>query len=303
MSRIPPIRERFGETFPLAVRNHAADVAPPADLASVEAPRRAFMVSDLTTYARRLPFVRLPVWAFRIPSHTAFRTYAALLTFANLNTGACWPSHAAIASAAGLGEKTARRALDELRALGIVTWKRQHDANGQTSNRYTVAIDPETPPAGLAEPVDNSPVTVSLTVTPRSERPSPVGQVDRRNENQENKNQGNETRASAPALDARCSRHPGLADPPACRGCRDARIAAEASAAAEAEAEKARRAAALLTLDPAAVEALSVRLGGVYSAEAITDAARAEMPGNLPLGLRMLASRADAADAIARWER
>jgi hypothetical protein len=58
MSRIPPIRERFGETFPLAVRNHAADAAPPPDLASVGVSRRAFMVSDLTTYARRLPFVR-----------------------------------------------------------------------------------------------------------------------------------------------------------------------------------------------------------------------------------------------------
>ncbi|KAA9143545.1 helix-turn-helix domain-containing protein [Microbacterium lushaniae] len=265
--------------------------------------RRALTVTYLTTYARRLPFVRLPDWAFRIPSHTAFRTYAALLTFADLSTGVCWPSHAAIANAAGLGEKTARRALDDLRALGVVAWERRHDAEGQASNRYAVAMDPAAPPAALAEPVDNSAVPVVLTVTPRSERPSPLGQIDRRNENQENKSQGNETRASAPAVDARCSRHRGVDDPPACRGCRDARIAAEASAATDAEAERSRRAAALVTLDPAAVQALSRHLGGVYSAEAITEAARAEMPGNLPLGLRMLASRADAADAIARWER
>ncbi|WP_336632823.1 MULTISPECIES: hypothetical protein [unclassified Microbacterium] len=202
-----------------------------------------------------------------------------------------------------IGEKSVRRALDEFRALGVVSWERRHDAEGQASNRYTVAMDPTTPPPELAEPVDNLPVPVSLTVTPRSERPSPLGQIDRRNENQENKSQGNETRASVPPLDPRCSRHVGVSEPPACRGCRDARIAAEASAAAEAKVERARRALALVTLDPIAVEALSRRLGGLYSAEAITEAARAEMPGNLPLGLRMLSGREDAAEAVARWER
>ncbi len=112
-----------------------------------------------------------------------------------------------------------------------------------------------------------------------------------------------ETRASAPPADARCTRHRGTAEPPPCIGCRDARLAAEASAAATADAERALRAAALATLDPAAVEALSRRLGGRYSAEAIIAAARAEMPGNLPLGLTLLANRDDLADAVARWER
>jgi hypothetical protein len=113
-----------------------------------------------------------------------------------------------------------------------------------------------------------------------------------------------ETRATAPpALDPRCPRHRGVAHPPPCVACRDARLAAEVSAAAEADADRARRAAALATLDPSAVEALSRRLGGRYSDAAIIEAARAEMPGNLPLGLRVLAGRADAAEAVARWER
>lgn len=112
-----------------------------------------------------------------------------------------------------------------------------------------------------------------------------------------------ETRTSAPPADARCPRHRGIAEPPPCIGCRDARLAAEASVTATADAERALRAAALATLDPAAVEALSRRLGGRYSAAAIIEAARAEMPGNLPLGLTLLANRDDLAAAVARWER
>lgn len=110
-----------------------------------------------------------------------------------------------------------------------------------------------------------------------------------------------ETRASAPRSDSRCSRHRGIAEPPACRGCRDARLASDASAAAEAEAERERRSVALQTLDPAAVETLSRRIGGSHAA--IIEAARAEMPGNLPLGLFLLDRRDDAAEAVARWER
>ncbi|TCJ29813.1 helix-turn-helix domain-containing protein [Microbacterium sp. PI-1] len=280
----------------------------PAFVAHI-APRRAFAVASLTTYARQLPFVRLPAWAFCIPSHTAFRTYAAMLAFADLRTGECWPSLAAIADTAGLSRATVARGLEALRALGVVTWKQQHDADGQASNRYTVAMDPANAPAALAdtaaEPVDNlavdTPVSLRLRLTPVSDRDSPPSQPETRNENHENKSQRNQTRASAPALDDRCSRHIGVADPPACRGCRDARLAAEATAVADAESERTRRAAALQTLDSAAVEALSRRVGG--SPAAVIEAARAEMPGNLPLGLSLLARRDDAAEAVARWER
>lgn len=270
--------------------------------------RQAFTVADLTTYARRLPFASVPTWILH-PSVTPpmLAVYVALLTFADLDTGECWPSLTAIAERAGVHRATVARALPALRALGVVDWQERHDADGQASNRYTVAMDAENPPAALAEPVDNlldePPVSRRKRRTPVAQSDSPQSQKATRNENQENKSQGNETRASAPPLDPRCSRHVGVSEPPACRGCRDARIAAEASAAAEAEAERARRALALVTLDPIAVEALSRRLGGLYSAEAITEAARAEMPGNLPLGLRMLSGREDAAEAVARWER
>lgn len=270
------------------------------------APRRAFTVSSATAYARHLSYAKVPTWILH-PSVTPpiLAVYVALLTFADLQTGECWPSLAAIAERASVSRATVARALASLEALKVVERKKRHDTTGQASNRYVVVMDPATPPAALAAPVDNlpadAPVSRTKRLTPVAQSDSPPSQKATRNENQENKSQGNETRASAPALDDRCSRHVGVADPPACRGCRDARLASEASAAAEAEAERERRSVALQTLDPAAVETLSRRIGGSHAA--IIEAARAEMPGNLPLGLFLLDQRDDAAEAVARWER
>lgn len=263
------------------------------------APRRAFIVADITAYARRLPFVRLPAWAFRIPSHTAFRTYAAMLAFADLRTGECWPSLAAIADTAGLSRATVARGLEALRALGVVTWKQQHDVDGQASNRYTVAMVPATPPPALAataaEPVDNlaadAPVGLSLRLAPVSDRHSPPSQPETRNENQENKSQGNETRASAPALDDRCSRHVGVADPPACRGCRDARLTAEASAVSEAEA--ARRSARAERVASARTLAASLAERRGLTVEAVEAEADSESPEDRLTGLRILIAIAE----------
>lgn len=159
----------------------------------------------------------------------------------------------------------------------------------------------------LAEKGDRSPVSNDggkVTAERQKGNRSAVGKVTaQRSAKEDRGDTEEETRASAPLADARCPRHRGTAEPPPCIGCRDARLAAEASASATADAERALRAAALATLDPAAVEALSRRLGGRYSAAAIIEAARAEMPGNLPLGLTLLANRDDLADAVARWER
>ncbi|WP_052748650.1 helix-turn-helix domain-containing protein [Microbacterium sp. Ag1] len=269
--------------------------------------RRAFTVADITTYARRLPFATVPTWILH-PSVTPpmLAVYVALLTFADLQTGECWPSLAAIAERASVSRATVARALDALEALGVVTRTKRHDAAGQASNRYTVAMDTATPPEGLAAPVDklpaDAPVSRTKRLTPISESASPPSQKATRNENQENKSQGNEARASAP-LPLICPKHPdGNASEP-CRTCGDARRAAEAFDAAEADAARARRAAERRMLDPAAVQAVADRFGGRYSAEAIRAAAEREMPENLALGLRMLAGRDDLADELARWER
>lgn len=113
-----------------------------------------------------------------------------------------------------------------------------------------------------------------------------------------------ETRAGAPRPEPRCTRHLAVVNPPPCRACGDARRSVEAFDAAETRAAHARRAAERLTLDPAAVQAVADRFGGRYSAEAITEAARAAMPDNLAVGLRILDRLGDeAADELARWER
>lgn len=119
-------------------------------------PRRALTIADATAYAERpaLPYVQLPTWAFRLPD-PAFRTFAALASFADLRTGVCWPSHTALAERAGIGEKSVRRGLSTLRERGAVSWTRRLNDRGQASNRYTVHLDPTAPP-----------VTVNLTVTP-----------------------------------------------------------------------------------------------------------------------------------------
>lgn len=62
----------------------------------------------------------------------------ALLRHANARTDwSSFPSHATLARETDLGENTIGRALEELRAMGLVSWAHvQRERGGQTANRY-----------------------------------------------------------------------------------------------------------------------------------------------------------------------
>lgn len=64
--------------------------------------------------------------------------------------GQCDPAHETLAEDAGCTARTVRRALDALRALGLVMWVRRLVRAGwrvaQTSNAYTLALTENPPP-------------------------------------------------------------------------------------------------------------------------------------------------------------
>jgi hypothetical protein len=71
-------------------------------------------------------------------SGRAVAVYRWLAWRENVDTGRCDPSHHDIAQGTGFGVTTVRKALEELREAGLVTWKgRARDRDrGRTSNAY-----------------------------------------------------------------------------------------------------------------------------------------------------------------------
>lgn len=66
------------------------------------------------------------------------RVYLALLSYRG-KTG-CYPSHATLAAAAGVCERTVRKALAEARLRGWIEWTNERHGRRQTSNRYQFTI-------------------------------------------------------------------------------------------------------------------------------------------------------------------
>jgi hypothetical protein len=84
----------------------------------------------------------IPVWLLADPdvAPKAKIVYLALLTFIDRN-GECWPAHTAIAARSALSVSTVKRALEQLREQGVVTWRaRWRSDTGQTSNHYTLRL-------------------------------------------------------------------------------------------------------------------------------------------------------------------
>lgn len=83
-------------------------------------------------------FTMMPNWMMR---DTTISGHAKLV-YMSLNsrtsrTNNSWPSHALMAKECGVGVTTIKAALNELKALGLVTWaKRLRDDGGATSNMY-----------------------------------------------------------------------------------------------------------------------------------------------------------------------
>lgn len=193
-------------------------------------------------------------------------------------------------------EEAVRLAMKPLVAGRLVSVERR-GAPGRNA-RYSLTLGPVdnsvTPPTEPGVSREPTPLAQRGN-TPGSARPTPLIEPGAE-EQEENKE---EERASArPA--ARCSRHAHDADPPNCRACMVARLAAEAYDAAEAEREAdARRARAAALTDPSAhaevIEATRQRLGG--STAAVVAAALRASPDSLPVGLRLIT-----ADDVERWD-
>ena len=81
-------------------------------------------------------FAIMPEWVIELDiSHTAFRLYAVLARYADNVTHQAFPSLETLAGRLGCGEKTVRRAIDDLVAHGAI---QKHSRGRYQSSLYTV---------------------------------------------------------------------------------------------------------------------------------------------------------------------
>jgi len=115
-------------------------------------------------------FAQMPVWLQRSTtvSGPAKLTYLALSSRADEN-GECYPSHELIATEASCSVATVKRVLEDLKALGVVSWTKRprKDGTGQSSNLYKISI---------SKAVDNSSNAVAHSELPGLETPARVAQ-------------------------------------------------------------------------------------------------------------------------------
>jgi biotin operon repressor len=88
-------------------------------------------------------FAVMPEWVIELAiSHTAFRLYAVLARYADNVTHQAFPSLETLAGRLGCGEKTVRRAIEDLVAHGAI---KKHTRGRYQSSLYTIMT---TPPKG-----------------------------------------------------------------------------------------------------------------------------------------------------------
>ena len=123
-------------------------------------------------------FAAVPRWLIREAplSGNALLVLIALAAREN-RAGECWPSHATLAAEARMSEKSVRRALDELRDAGHVSWERRHrEDGGKTSNFYRVHVRHGAP--------SEIPGQGALLPTPSVTGTDPIGHPDRSHRSQ-----------------------------------------------------------------------------------------------------------------------
>ena len=107
---------------------------------------------------------------------TAKYVLIVLASFQNVKTGACFPSHEALAERTGLNERSIRRAMDELKSAGIIDWKERERHGRWKGNRHYVLF-PNSPPDTKSSEDDaphrtESPASLdSLSAPHRTESP------------------------------------------------------------------------------------------------------------------------------------
>ena len=85
-------------------------------------------------------FAVMPEWVIELAiSHTAFRLYAVLARYADNVTHQAFPSLETLAGRLGCGEKTVRRAIEDLVAYGAI---KKHSRGRYQSSLYTVMTSP-----------------------------------------------------------------------------------------------------------------------------------------------------------------
>jgi hypothetical protein len=201
------------------------------------------------------------IWDSGQYDKTTLLVLLALADQAN-DAGVCWPSVPTVAARARCSERHVQRVIAGLESDGVLTI--QHRAG--TSNLYRINVErftthPRHPVGGDnlsgVTPDVGGGVTPDVTpgATPRSPKPSlnpqrTGGDAGERTPSptpvetpptQTKTATTNPAPSAGPVRADRCPTHQQDTDPPACRGCRDARLAHEQ---AQAEAARARSAAA-----------------------------------------------------------
>ncbi|MWV50092.1 hypothetical protein GRS96_12515 [Rathayibacter sp. VKM Ac-2803] len=125
-------------------------------------------------------FAQIPRWLQQdssIPGYTKL-VYLALSSRVD-KYGTAFPSHATIAAEASCSIASVKRALVELREIGVVEWTNAARGNGgQSANEYTVKNHARRPKRS-AEPVDNSAGGSSGRATPQLSLSEGVAQGER----------------------------------------------------------------------------------------------------------------------------
>lgn len=87
-------------------------------------------------------FIMVPRWAFRdIPMNPRARAvWIALISYADNETGYCYPSRETLAKDTQLGVATVSRAIQDLIGLGVIAVAKRGAGGMQSSNGYTVLV-------------------------------------------------------------------------------------------------------------------------------------------------------------------
>lgn len=122
-------------------------------------------------------FAQIPRWLQQDPSIPGYTKLVYLALSSRVDKyGTAFPSHATIAAEASCSVASVKRALVELREIGVIEWTNAaRRSGGQSANEYTVKNNARRPKRST-EPVDNSDTGSSGRATPQLSQSEGVAQ-------------------------------------------------------------------------------------------------------------------------------
>ena len=126
-------------------------------------------------------FAAIPLTVFGHLSAHELALYSALVSYADFDTGVCFPTHTALAQRAGMSKRSVYRVLASLRQKHLVSWVTKTTAHGSL-NEYTVVLWEQVDSASLAPP------PVPLSHHPDATEAAPLVPERHPNKNQKNEN-------------------------------------------------------------------------------------------------------------------